>query len=91
LTFSSYILTVALCISAPAIAHRIVGELRMLGIEVAKSTVEQYRVPLRTPLSPTWKTFLNNHMQDLVSLDFFTVPTVTDKVLFVLLILTHKR
>jgi putative transposase len=70
---------------------RIVGELRKLGIEVAKSTVEKYRVPLRKPPTPTWKTFLKNHRQDLVSLDFFTVPTVTYKVLFVLLILTHER
>jgi len=72
-------------------APRIVGELRMLGIEVAKSTVEKYRVPLRNPPTPTWKTFLNNHRQDLVSLDSFIVPTVTYKVLFVLLILTHQR
>jgi putative transposase len=70
---------------------QIVGELRKLGIEVAKSSVEKYRVPLRKPPTPTWKTFLSNHMQDLVSLDFFTVPTVTYKVLFVLLILTHQR
>jgi putative transposase len=70
---------------------RLVGELRKLGIEVAKSTVEKYRVQLRQPLTPTWKTFLKNHMQDLVSLDFFTVPTVTYKVLFVLLMLTHER
>jgi putative transposase len=70
---------------------RIVGELRKLGIEVAKSTVEKYRVPLSKLPTPTWKTFLNNHMQDLVSLDFFIVPTVTYKVLFVLLILTHQR
>lgn len=70
---------------------RIVGELRKLGIEVAKSTVEKYRVPLRKPPTPTWKTFLNNHRQDLVSLDFFTVPTATYKVLFVLLILSHER
>jgi putative transposase len=68
-----------------------VGELRKLGIEVAKSTVEKYRVPLRKPPTPTWKVFLHNHMQDLVSLDFFIVPTVTYKVLFVLLILTHQR
>jgi putative transposase len=72
-------------------APRIVGELRMLGIEVVKSTVETYRVPLRKPPSPTWNTFLNNHRQDLVSLDFFTIPTVTYKVLFMLLILTHER
>jgi hypothetical protein len=68
-----------------------VGKLRKLGIEVAKSTVEKHRVPLEKPPTPTWKTFLNNHRQDLVSLDFFIVPTVTYKVLFVLLILTHQR
>jgi putative transposase len=38
-------------------APRIVGELRRLGIEVAKSTVEKYRVRLQKPPSPTWKTF----------------------------------
>jgi putative transposase len=70
---------------------RIVGELRKLGIDVAKSTVEAYRVRPRQPSSPTWKTFLKTHMQDMVSLDFFMVPTVTHKVLFVLLILAHDR
>jgi hypothetical protein len=70
---------------------RIVGELRKLGIEVAKSTVEKYRVRPRKPPSPTWKAFLKNHVQDLVALDFFTVPTVTFRVLFVLVILAHER
>ncbi len=70
---------------------RIVGELRKLGIDVAKSTVETYRVRPRQLPSPTWKTFLHNHIKDLVALDFFVVPTVTHKVLFVLLILTHER
>jgi putative transposase len=68
-----------------------VRELRKLGIEVAKSTVEKYRVRPRTPSSPTWKTFLKTHVRDLVSLDFFVVPTVTHRVLFVLLILAHER
>jgi transposase InsO family protein len=72
-------------------APRIVGELRKLGIEVAKSTVEKYRVRPRKPPSPTWKTFLHDHIQDLVAMDFFVVPTVTFKVLFVLVILAHER
>src|SRR5919108_1633804 len=54
---------------------RIVGELRKLGIAVAKSTVEKYRPRLKQPSSPTWKTFLKNHVPDLVALDFFVVPT----------------
>jgi putative transposase len=72
-------------------APRIVGELRKLGVEVAKSTVEKYRVQPRTPSSPTWKTFLANHGQDLVALDFLLVPTLRHTVLFVLVILAHHR
>jgi putative transposase len=72
-------------------APRIVGELRKLGIAVAKSTVETYRPRPKKPPSPTWKTFLKNHVQDLVALDFFVVPTVTFRVLFVLVILAHDR
>jgi putative transposase len=55
---------------------RIVGELRKLGIAVAKSTVEKYRVRPQKPPSPAWKAFLKNHIQDVVALDFFVVPTV---------------
>ena len=55
---------------------RILGELRKLGIAVAKSTVEKYRVRLRRPASATWRTFLQNHVAEIVALDFFTVPTV---------------
>jgi transposase InsO family protein len=70
---------------------RIVGELRKLGIEVAKSTVEKNRLRPKTPPSPAWEAFLNNHPKDLVAMDFFVVPTVTYKVLFVLVILAHER
>jgi putative transposase len=70
---------------------RIVGELRKLGINVAKSTVEKYRVRPRNLPSPTWKAFLNTHVKDLVALDFFVVPTFSYKVLFVLVILAHER
>jgi transposase InsO family protein len=70
---------------------RIRSELRKLGIDVAKSTVEKYRVRPRKPPSPAWRTFLANHVGELVSLDFFTVPTVRFKVLFVLIILAHDR
>ena len=51
----------------------------------------KYRPRIKKSPSPTWKTFLRNHLQDLVALDFFTVPTVTYKVLFVFLILAHER
>ena len=70
---------------------RILGELRKLGITVAKSTVEKYRVRPRRPPSPSWRAFLKNHLTELVALDFFTVPTVGFKVLFVLIVLAHER
>ncbi len=70
---------------------RIAGELRKLGIDVAKSTVEKYRVGSRKPPSSSWKAFLMNHIQDLVSIDFLVVPTVRFKVLFVLVVLAHHR
>ena len=43
------------------------------------------------PPSPSWRAFLNNHVRDLVSIDFFTVPTVTFNVLFVFVVLAHDR
>jgi putative transposase len=72
-------------------APRLVGELRMLGIDVATSTVEKYRVRPPRPSFPTWKTFVKNHAQDLVALDCLVVPTLTHKGLVVLVILAHER
>jgi hypothetical protein len=43
------------------------------------------------PPSPSWRAFLDNHLNDLVSIDFFTVPTVTFRILFVFLVLAHDR
>ena len=72
-------------------APRIVGELGKIGIKVAKSSVEIYMVRPTKPSSPTWKSFLENHVMDLVSIGFFTVPTVRFRVLFVFLVLCHDR
>jgi hypothetical protein len=70
---------------------RIVGELGKLGIEVAKSTVDKYRVRSRNAPSPTWKAFLKNHLSDLVSIDFLIVPTIRFKLLYVLIVFEHSR
>ena len=72
-------------------APRIHGELLKLGLEVSERTVSRL-IPKRRPQpSQTWRTFLANHVRDLVSLDFFTVPTVRLRVLFVLVVLAHHR
>ena len=72
-------------------APRIRNELAKIGITVSRSTVAKYMVRHREPPSPNWRTFLDNHVTSLVSLDFFVVPTATFRVLFVLLILGHDR
>src|SRR3989441_7981649 len=72
-------------------APRIHGELRKLGIDVAERTVSRLLTKRRTPPSQSWRTFLANHVRDLVSLDFFTVPTARLRVLFVLVVLAHHR
>jgi len=43
------------------------------------------------PRSQTWKTFLTNHLTSAAAVDFFTVPTLTGRVLFVLVVLSHCR
>jgi hypothetical protein len=45
----------------------------------------------RKPPSPAWQTFLDNHVKQLVSIDFFTVPTIRFQVLYVFLVLAHDR
>src|SRR2546427_1054663 len=72
-------------------APRIHGELQKPGIEVAERTVSRLLSKRRTPPSQTCRTSLATHVRDLVSIDFFTVPTVGLRVLFVLIVLAHHR
>jgi putative transposase len=72
-------------------APRIRNELAMVGIDVAVSTVAKYMPRRRRPPSQTWRTFLENHLRDVVALDFFVVPTATFGVLFELIVLAHHR
>src|SRR6266496_4995101 len=72
-------------------APRISNELAKLGIEVAVSTVARHMVRERKPPSPSWRAFLDNHVKDLVAIDFFVVPTATFGVLFGFLVLAHDR
>ena len=72
-------------------APRIHGELLKLGLEISERTVSRLMPQNPKPPSQTWKAFLNNHVKDLVSIDFFTVPTATFRVMFVLVVLAHYR
>jgi hypothetical protein len=72
-------------------APRIHGELLMLGIEVAQSTVARYMTRRQGPASQGWKTFLRNHAAGIASLDLFVVRTISSKLLYGLVILRHAR
>jgi putative transposase len=70
---------------------RIQSELRLLGFDLAESTVAKYRVRGRTSPSQTWKTFLTNHAKQIAAVDFFTIPTLTFRNLYCFIILLHDR
>ncbi len=72
-------------------APRIHGELLKLGIEVSQATVAKYTARQQRPPSQTWRAFLNDHVQQLVSTDFFVVSTVTFRVLYIFIVLAHPR
>ena len=63
----------------------------IFGIEVSQTTVAKYMVRYRKPPSQTWRTFLDNPVKELVSIGFFTVPTATFRILYVLLVLRDER
>src|SRR6202022_3554230 len=72
-------------------SRRVGGELLMLGIKVAESTVGRYMVRRRRPPSQGWRTFLRNHAAGIASLDLFVVHTISFKLFYGLVILRHAR
>lgn len=72
-------------------APRIHGELCKVGVEVSERKVSRLLRSRDRPPSQTWRTFLTNHAAVMVSMDFFTVPTLTGRVLFVFVLLAHQR
>jgi hypothetical protein len=72
-------------------APRIHGELKMLNIAISERTVSRILRTVLRPHSQAWKTFLKNHLGRIVAVDFFTVPTIRLKVLFVFVVLEQRR
>lgn len=73
-------------------AQRIRGELLGLGFEVGRESVRRYmHQARRRPPSQTWRTFLENHAPDIWACDFFTVPTLSFRTLYVFFIIEHGR
>src|ERR1700681_795817 len=72
-------------------APRIHGELLKLGIKVSQATVGRY-MPWRPKVpSPTWRSFLHNHLTDIAAIDMFVVATATFRLLYALIVLSLDR
>ena len=72
-------------------APRVHGELLKLGIVVSQATVGGY-MPWRPKVpSQTWRSFLRNHMSDMVAVDMFVVATATFRLLYTVIVLGHDR
>ncbi len=73
-------------------APKIHGELLKLGVVISERTVSGLLCRhKRKPPSQTWRTFIKNHMPDMVGVDFLVVPTIRFRLLFVFVILSHAR
>jgi len=74
-------------------APRIHGELLKLGFEVSESTVSRYmpRRPVEPDKVTRWIAFLRNHKDGIAAMDFFTVPTASLRVVYVLFVIEHAR
>jgi len=73
-------------------APRIHGELLKLGVTVGQRTVAKYMIQRAgRPASQNWKTFLRNHLGHMVSVDFLIVPTLSFRMLYVFIVLSHVR
>ena len=74
-------------------APKIHGELLKLGFVLSERSVSRYlrAVQRRGDPGKRWLTFLRNHREAIVALDFFTVPTVSFRVLYCLFVIEHAR
>jgi putative transposase len=72
-------------------APRIHGELLKLGIKISQATVGRW-MPWRPKApSPTWRSFLRNHLPDIAAIDMFVVTTATFRLLYALIVLNVDR
>ena len=74
-------------------APRIHGELLKLGFPISQPTVSRWlrRAPRSPEVGQRWLAFLRNHREAIAAMDFFTVPTLTERVLIVFVLLGHQR
>jgi transposase InsO family protein len=74
-------------------APKIHAELQKLGFTLAERTVARYlrRTVRRGDPGQKWLAFLENHREVIAAFDFFTVPTVTFRMLYCFFVIEHQR
>jgi putative transposase len=73
-------------------APRIYSELLKLGIEISERSVSGViKRNSPKPRSQTWRTFVKNHLTDMVAVDFLVVQTIRFKMLFGFVVLSQDR
>jgi len=76
-------------------APRIHGELLQLGFEVSEPTVSRYLQRLKRQPDKSkvqrWLAFVQNHREVIAAFDFFTVPTLSFRVLYCFFVIEHQR
>jgi putative transposase len=74
-------------------ARKVHAELSKLGFTMSLATVSRY-IPKRPPdrgKQQRWMTFLRNHREAITAMDFFVVPTVSFRLLYVWFVIDHGR
>ena len=74
-------------------APRVHGELLKLGFDIAERTVSRYLAqrPGSEEARQKWLAFLNNHREAIAAMNFFTVPTLTFRLLYCFFVIDHSR
>ena len=76
-------------------APRIHGELLQLGFEISEPSVSRYLHNLNgcrdEGRAKRWLAFLNNHREVIAAFDFFTVPSLTFRILYCFFVIEHGR
>jgi transposase InsO family protein len=67
------------------------GELLKLGYEIVETTVARYMVRRPDPPAQSWRTFIRNHLAEIVAIDFLTMPTTSFRTLYVFVALSLDR
>src|ERR1022692_2850867 len=74
-------------------APRIHGELLMLGFDLSERTISRWirRAPRDPEPAKRWLAFLRNHREAIAAMDFFTVPSVSFRLLYCFFVISHDR